>query len=172
MEAFEIAANAHDKQYRKYNKKPYITHPLAVAKIIEREFELKNSNITELTLIALLHDVLEDDRTKTYTFEMLREKFGYIVANAVLTLTKKHNDHLETHDEEYFNQIMESGRQEIYIVKTADRIHNIRDLAEWTDFKKRAIYLEETKKYVLPIALRAGTKPYTLLLEEVVKYAR
>jgi (p)ppGpp synthase/HD superfamily hydrolase len=114
--------------------------------------------------------VLEDGDHDIYNFEMLKKKFGINVANAVLELTKKTNDH--DHDEEYFMQIMRSGREEVFIVKAADRLANIRDLAEWTDLAKRKTYIEETKKYVLPIAKKAGSVPYCLLLEELVKYAQ
>ena len=46
---------AHHGQKRKYTNEDYITHPIAVAKLVHERYEDDN-----MTMAALLHDVLED----------------------------------------------------------------------------------------------------------------
>ena len=55
--AYETARAAHAGQYRKSGE-PYITHPLAVAKILA-EWHLD----PQALMAALLHDVVEDTHT-------------------------------------------------------------------------------------------------------------
>ncbi|MFM1992941.1 MAG: hypothetical protein RL600_769, partial [Actinomycetota bacterium] len=63
--AFVVAEEAHRPQQRKSGE-PYITHPLAVTKI------LAELGIGPITLAAaLLHDTVEDT---DYTLEMLRKE--------------------------------------------------------------------------------------------------
>jgi len=58
--AYKFAKEAHGDQKRKYTGEPYITHPVAVAKIVmTAEF-----CDCEMIAAAILHDVIEDtDRT-------------------------------------------------------------------------------------------------------------
>ena len=70
--AFETAAKAHEGQLRKSGE-PYITHPVAVAKILA-ELGLDRATI----IAALLHDTVEDT---PYNLIQLRSDFGDEVAN-------------------------------------------------------------------------------------------
>jgi (p)ppGpp synthase/HD superfamily hydrolase len=54
-EALTFAARAHDGRLRKYVGRPYVSHPIAVARLVTR-FEHDDSMIAA----ALLHDVVED----------------------------------------------------------------------------------------------------------------
>src|SRR6202171_1160269 len=56
-QAYEVARAAHSGQYRQ-SREPYITHPLAVAKILA-EWHLDSQAL----MAALLHDVVEDTPT-------------------------------------------------------------------------------------------------------------
>jgi len=57
--AYRYAKEAHGDQVRKYTREPYITHPVAVAKIV-----MTTDPDCEMVAAALLHDVIEDtDRT-------------------------------------------------------------------------------------------------------------
>lgn len=76
--AYAIAVEAHEGQYRRDGKTPYITHPIAVAMCF---------NDPILKSIAYLHDVIEDtDVTIGY---LLKQGIPMIVVNAVVVLTKR-----------------------------------------------------------------------------------
>src|SRR6476619_3286861 len=69
--AYEVAAAAHRTQVRKSGE-PYITHPLAVAKIVA------DLGLDDTTIIAaLLHDGVEDTQL---TLEDVAAEFGQDVA--------------------------------------------------------------------------------------------
>ena len=53
--ALEVAARAHDGQFRKGTDIPYITHPFAVGILL-----LKSGCSEEVVMAGLLHDTLED----------------------------------------------------------------------------------------------------------------
>src|SRR3954469_4411629 len=73
-EAYEVARAAHSGQFRQSGE-PYITHPLAVAKILA-EWHLD----AQAMMAALLHDVIEDTPT---TKSEIAKRFGKAVADLV-----------------------------------------------------------------------------------------
>src|SRR5437870_3419551 len=78
-QAYQVARAAHSGQYRQSGE-PYITHPLAVAKILA-EWHLD----AQAMIAALLHDVVED--TPTTKTEIAR-RFGKAVAELVDGVSK------------------------------------------------------------------------------------
>ena len=70
--AFRFAKEAH-KGIRRRSGEPYILHPIAVAKIANREIGLGSTSICA----ALLHDVVEDTE---YTVEDIEQHFGKKIA--------------------------------------------------------------------------------------------
>lgn len=124
--AFELADTVHIKQFRKTGKKlPYITHPLAVAKIITTEMGLGKTT----AVAALLHDVVEDSKG-AYTVEYIEKEFGKEVAGIVDGVTKilEGFDPSSTVQVETFKKFvnnMSSDLRTAY-VKIADRLHNLR----------------------------------------------
>ena len=79
MHAFGVGASAHAGQERKSGE-PYITHPVAVARVLT---ELGMD--AETIIAALLHDTLEDT---ALTREVLAGEFGEVVAELVDGVTK------------------------------------------------------------------------------------
>src|SRR5512146_2523749 len=73
-QAYAVARAAHSGQYRASGE-PYITHPLAVAKILA-EWHLDAQALTA----ALLHDVVEDTPT---TKSEISRRFGKAVGELV-----------------------------------------------------------------------------------------
>ena len=73
-EARSFAEKAHEGQFRKGTKRPYIVHPLEVAKIVSTM-----TDDEEMISAALLHDTLEDCRQVTK--EQIKEAFGERVQN-------------------------------------------------------------------------------------------
>ena len=68
VSAQQFATQAHGSQTRKYNNKPYITHPIAVMKRL-KQF----TNDSNVLAAALLHDVVEDT---SITIDEIRAEFG------------------------------------------------------------------------------------------------
>jgi len=77
--AFQYSQKSHDGQTRQSGK-PYITHPLEVAKILA---ELKQDGTT--IVASLLHDTLEDT---TATPTAIQDQFGEDVSRLVEGVTK------------------------------------------------------------------------------------
>ena len=74
--AITFATKAHEGQFRKGTKLPYIVHPLEVGVIVSRMTQDK-----EVIAAAILHDTLED--CKEVTFSTLCQEFGERVAEIV-----------------------------------------------------------------------------------------
>ncbi|HRQ66647.1 MAG TPA: HD domain-containing protein, partial [Xanthomonadaceae bacterium] len=78
-EALEFATAAHAGQVRKYLGVPYITHPIAVARMV-----LRFGGDNGMVAAALLHDTIEDCDV---TEGELRGKFGADITQLVVDLT-------------------------------------------------------------------------------------
>lgn len=131
--AFEYAEKKHSGQYRIGGDK-YITHPVAVAETVKSW-----GYGTEYQIAALFHDLLED--TDALEEELLSLSNERVLA-AVRLLTK--DEHCCTAD--YVAGIKKNKMA--FIVKTADRLHNLKSAFCTSDeFKRR--YLLETIKYYI-----------------------
>ena len=89
-----FATKAHSNQKRKYTGEDYITHPIAVADMIEEHLDDNPHytdphgpnpvSVTVAMSVALLHDVVEDT---SYNHKDIKEQFGDEVAKGVWFLT-------------------------------------------------------------------------------------
>ncbi len=149
--SYVVARDAHAGQLRSSGD-PYITHPVAVARILA-EYHFDPQTI----MAALLHDVIEDcDVTK----DELAEKFGAQVADLVEGVSKLTQIKFRTRAEaqaENFRKMMMAMVQDIRVIliKLADRLHNMRTLGSLKPEKRRRI-ANETLEIYAPIALRLG----------------
>lgn len=75
-EAIEFASKAHEGQFRKGTRRPYIVHPVEVAEIVATM-----TADEEIICAAVLHDTIED--CKEVTEEILKLRFGERVASIV-----------------------------------------------------------------------------------------
>ena len=80
--AITFATKAHEGQFRKGTKLPYIVHPLEVGVIVSRMTQDK-----EVIAAAILHDTLED--CKEVTFSTLCQEFGERVDMKLVALGDK-----------------------------------------------------------------------------------
>lgn len=116
------AGQLHRGQVRKGNPSmPYITHPLAVAMIVQEYV-----NDEDVIVAAILHDAIED---ADYTLSEMRQEFGERVAEIVdaVSYPDVAGEKRETWDERkrlYLEQL-EKGPDEALIVALADKIHNM-----------------------------------------------
>jgi GTP pyrophosphokinase len=149
--AFRVARIAHEGQKR-MSGEPYITHPLAVAKILAAW----HLDATAL-IAALLHDVVED--TPTTKSEIARE-FGKAVADLVDGVSKIDKLQFETLEEaqaENFRKMLLAMARDVRVIliKLADRLHNMRTLDAVSAEKQERI-ARETIEIYSPIANRLG----------------
>lgn len=102
---------------------------------------------------SLIHDLLED-LPSTLINEIRHTDFeGFQVVDLVLEVTKKEDEAKS----DYLQRILGTGSRNALILKCADRISNLTDLHRDTDSDmKIAEYLEQTERYVLPMAIRVN----------------
>ena len=106
--AMRIAYDAHYGQVDR-GKTPYIFHPMHVAETMKDE---------DSTVVAILHDILEDTPVSA---ELLRRKgIPERLIEAVEILTRRENEPYA----EYLNRLLASGNELALRVKYADVLHN------------------------------------------------
>lgn len=123
-EAIQFAVDAHGEQKRKYTGEPYVTHPLAVMKIVQEV-----PHTTEMLIAAVLHDVVED--TPVTIFE-IKDRFGPVVADYVNGLTDVSTPEDGNRATRKAMDRSHSAQQgaEVQTIKLADLIHNTASIAE------------------------------------------
>ena len=189
--AFRFAANAHRSQKRASGE-PYITHCVAVAKI------LAGMNFSPAVVVAgLLHDTAEDTDV---TLDDIAKQFGDEVArlvDAVTKLTKLPNTQRMERDTDRWEddeatlerdaqakrklafqskELRDETLRKIFLamgddirvvfIKLADRLHNMRTLSYLTPAQQKAI-ARETMDIYAPLANRLGIWEVKAELEDL-----
>src|SRR5258705_1370192 len=150
-QAYEVARAAHSGQYR-HSGEPYITHPLAAAKILA-EWHLD----AQALMAALLHDVVEDTPT---TKTEIAKRFGKAVAELVDGVSKIDRIEFATlqhaQAENFRKMLLAMARDvRVILIKLADRLHNMRTLEAVPPEKQERI-ARETLDIYAPIGHRLG----------------
>ncbi len=160
--AYAFSEAAHHGQFRKSGE-PYISHPLAVAKILA-QWHLDPQALTA----ALLHDVMEDTAV---TKEEIAESFGKPVAELVDGVSKI--DAIEFQSKEDFQaenfrkMLLAMARDvRVILIKLADRLHNMRTMQVMDPVRKNRI-ARETLDIYAPIANRLGLNSIYQELEDL-----
>jgi guanosine-3',5'-bis(diphosphate) 3'-pyrophosphohydrolase len=146
LKALAFAAHKHRDQRRKDPAaSPYINHPIALADVLVNEGGVTD---VEVLCAALLHDTVEDTDT---THEELANAFGSRVARIVAEVT---DDQALPKAERKRLQVEQAAHlsPEAKLVKLADKICNLRDVAErppasW-DLARRREYFDWAKRVV------------------------
>jgi GTP pyrophosphokinase len=148
VDAFVEAA--HQGQVRASGD-PFVNHVRSVRRILEEEFPEPVDDVT--LAIALLHDVLEDCDVHP---AILLERWGQEVQEGVTLLSwRLHALEIERPPAVYWAGIRR-GPRAVRLVKSADRIHNIRETIERPHAALHEKYLTETSRDLLPILRDAG----------------
>lgn len=131
--ALAYATAKHNGQTRKEGV-PYITHPIAVAEILD-----KKGYGEDYIIAGLFHDLLEDtDATEDEILELSNES----VLCAVKLLTKQSGYNMR----EYIDGIKRNPIA--FAVKAADRLHNLQCApAASVEFRKK--YIAESREWYL-----------------------
>jgi GTP pyrophosphokinase len=159
--AYDVAERMHEGQFRKSGD-AYITHPLAVARIVA------DLGMDTTTLVAaLLHDTVEDT---SYTMRELRADFGQEVALVVDGVTKFDKVFYgDVAESETIRKMIVSAGQDVrvLVVKLADRLHNMRTLDARSDNSRRRI-ARATQDVLVPLCDRLGIQVLKRDLEDTV----
>ena len=160
--AYNFASKLHEGQYRQSGE-PYISHPLAVTKILA---EMKAD--ADTLCAGLLHDVVEDTDV---TVGEIKEIFNKDIATLVDGVTKISKMNFSTKKEmkdantrKIITGISKDVR--IIIVKLADRLHNMRTLQFKNEFKQKENALE-TMEIFVPLAYYIGAYRIKSELEDL-----
>lgn len=165
--AYSFGQGAHSGQFRKTGE-PYISHPLAVARILGK-LHLDAPTLTA----ALLHDVVEDTHISK---EEISERFGEPVAELVDGVSKLEKIRFQTQEEaqaENFRKMLLAMARDVRVIliKLADRLHNMQTLNVMRTEKQRSI-ARETLEIYAPLAHRLGlNKIYQELQELGFRYS-
>ena len=118
--AREFATKAHDGQFRKGTKRPYIVHPIEVGDIVSTM-----TTDEEVISAAILHDTIED--CEGVTERMLAELFSERVAGMV---AQESEDKSRTWMERKSATIehLRTAPQEVQMIALADKLSNMRDI--------------------------------------------
>lgn len=157
--ALPIARRIHDGQYRKglvdFNGKqyrlPYITHCLKVCStLISLPLPITNNELDILLAAAILHDVVEDGKSKLPRggSELV---FYYGISQEVLDivlLLSKESGASDLELNTYFNNIKKNKLA--LLIKLSDRSHNVEDLYNKTSEKLHK-YVKETRTWIYPL---------------------
>ena len=148
----KFATDAHLGQKRKYTNDDYITHPIAVAKLVHARYEDDN-----MTCAALLHDVLEDTTvTHSELRVFLHKVFSVECAEDILSLVVELTDVYTKEAFPHYNRKQRKDFEGLRLayaskrakqIKKADIEHNSESILEH-DPKFAKVFLEE-KKHLL-----------------------
>ena len=119
-EAIEFASKAHEGQFRKGTRRPYIVHPVEVAEIVATM-----TADEEIICAAVLHDTIED--CKEVTEEILKLRFGERVASIV---AQESEDKSLSWEERKGATIQHLGMAPLPVkmIGLADKLSNMRDI--------------------------------------------
>lgn len=133
IKALEYATLKHSGQFRTGGL-PYITHPISVSEIVcEKGYD------EDYQIVALFHDLLEDtDATDEEIVALSNEE----VLKSVKLLTKADGYIMK----EYVENIKQNPMA--YVVKGADRLHNLRSALVTSEEFKRRYILESIDWYI------------------------
>ena len=163
--ALQMAAVAHEGQYRKNTKVPYIAHPAAVGLILQ-----KAGYKEELVTSGILHDTVEDTEI---TLDDIKREFGNEVAAIVAGCSETDKSLSWEERKEHTIEYLKTAPEDIRIVACADKLHNVRSILldferdgedVWTRFKRGR---EQQAWYYRNVIASLGAGSAFPLLEEL-----
>ncbi|MEV7277697.1 HD domain-containing protein [Streptomyces sp. NPDC093111] len=128
---------------------PYLEHPLAVVTVLRAEIRVSHP---ETLLLALLHDALE---VAPESEALLTQHLGGPFTAGLRAMTADHR--LEQRpkaagDETRWRFKQAALPPEDLLVRLADRLHNLRDLAASPNADRRRRFLQSLEDFYLPLA--------------------
>ena len=169
--AIEMVEEVHADVKREDGTSSFLeTHTWPVTMEVVKHYKSQNKLLTSLQIAsALLHDVMEDDEkildlyaAKTYGFDAyFLHRFGDYVYKAIMTLkVQPLENYSGSNDEErksarfreYCN-ILANSAYDIKAIKLADRVNNMKFVAEIPGNEKIKRYLREAEDFYIAYPL-------------------
>lgn len=151
--AYDLARHAHRSQKR-LSGEPYFIHLKEVANIIASWTSSGNTIHVNLICAALLHDTTEETSIK---LSEIQEKFGDEVASLVDGVSKLKSRKRQEEDWLTLQKVIKRGYLDpkVFILKLADRIHNMRTLS-YMSHEKQIQKATETRDVYAKLAKALG----------------
>lgn len=143
------AKKYHGDQKRKSGE-PYYSHPLEVAYMIS-EYKLK----TDVIVASILHDIIEDTEV---TAGMILDHFSWRIAKMVDRLTRDRPDGSKLSVEQVLNNSYQLKDNEVLLIKTFDRLHNLQNIHYLTEEKQIATARETIDTVLIAVAYLEDNK--------------
>ena len=126
FKAIEFAVKAHEGQYRKGTKIPYIIHPIGVAKIL-----IENGCSEETIVAGILHDIVEDAHI---SLEDIKRQFGEKVEKLVKGASEPDKSETWENRKQRTIECVKTASMDLLMVECADKLDNIRSIRD--DYRK------------------------------------
>ena len=146
MMAYRFSKYGHRGQERDSGGR-YFEHPRAASLILLHQGILDH----EVIIATLLHDVLED------SFILTWEDLEYIFNSEVCTLVKLVTKEPGLSKDIYWSRLA-GGSPRAWLVKLADRLHNLSTLGDWTP-ERQIKKVKETRQKILPLTIALAIEP-------------
>lgn len=156
--AYNDSKDAFRGKFRDDGETRYFEHIRAVALIVIDYLRVRDYHVI---IAAILHDIVED--IPSWTIERVRLEYGDEVALLVEYLSKPSKaDYTNRQEREnVYHSRFEFAPREFFLIKLADRLHNLFTLYACTPAKRKR-KIEETRRYYLPHA-----EKHLILLHEL-----
>ena len=153
VKALNFATEAHRGQARKHTGEEYITHPIAVADLVEEFLDNEGTSekdVQTAIMVALLHDTVEDT---DITIDDIRNNFGDEVAKGVFYLTDPpvFVGNRKTRKALTVARLTDAPRW-VRIIKRFDIMHNEESL-RIHDPKFHKVFVEETTELLFHMSM-------------------
>ncbi|MHA2611196.1 MAG: RelA/SpoT family protein [bacterium JZ-2024 1] len=165
LEGFYFSAEAHRGQKR-YSGEPFISHPVAVVKILAEHSHAD----TETLLAGILHDTLEDTDVKKEPVTLVAH-FGEEVFSLVRGVTKLKPAYFRGREElqaqtlkRFFFDALTDPR--VLPIKMADRLHNLWTAEYLPSEAQRRKMAQDALDFYAPLSNRFGFYRLKTLVED------
>jgi GTP diphosphokinase / guanosine-3',5'-bis(diphosphate) 3'-diphosphatase len=172
LAALDFAA-FHHRNHKRISGEPYVTHLLAVAQMLIDDFEADANTV----IAGLLHDTVED---VDVTLEQVEENFGSKVRTLVDAATNvgEGDGHAKIHDwyvrtAASHKKVRRIGEEhgEVYLIKIADRIHNMRSCSAMRPFNQLRM-ADDVEAFSIPLCRELGLNTAEQILVDLVNEVR
>ncbi len=169
--AIELAEEVHLEITREDGKSSFLeTHVWPVTLDVIKHYQGTDKLLTTLQIVsAVLHDVMEDNdkildlySAKAYGFDAyFKHRFGdYVYNNSMILKTKPIENFTGSNEEEKKQQRffeycsdLSSSKYDVKIIKLADRINNMKFMAQVPQHEKIKRYLREAEDFYIGFTL-------------------
>jgi GTP pyrophosphokinase len=161
--AYDFMDQAHKGQFR-YSGKPYISHPVWIAKVVAQ------LNVgQEAVMAALLHDCIEDTKTSLDDIaKMFGDEVALLVSGLTEVKTKTKGLQINQTNIEVFRKFFFSSVNDVrvLIIRLVDKLHNSLTI-EFLPKERQLIYARNIMRIYGPLAEYVGLHYFKKTIEDI-----